>query len=238
MKKTVLIILVILVSSISFAQKSNAPSHGNWDELLKKYVSKEGNVNYKGIKSDASFKQYLKTLSNSSPNKSWSVNERLSFWINAYNAFTIELIIKNYPTKSIKNIKDPWGQNFIKIGGKAMSLNTIEHEILRKKFNEPRIHFAIVCASESCPNLLNRAFLPSTLVKQLDSQAKNFINDPTKNKIGVNAMELSLIFKWFKGDFTKKRSLTQFINKYWRNKAIISTKAKTSYLKYDWSLNE
>jgi len=238
MKKTVIIILVTLVSSFSFAQKSSAPNHNNWDELLKKHVTKEGKVNYKGIKSDVSFKEYLKTLSNSSPNKSWSVNERLSFWINAYNAFTIELILKNYPTKSIKNIKDPWDQKFIKIGGKTMSLNTIEHEILRKKFNEPRIHFAIVCASESCPKLLNQAFLPVTLAKQLDSQARSFINDPTKNKISVNSLELSLIFKWFKGDFTKKGSLNQFINKYWRNKAIISTKAKTSYLKYDWSLNE
>ena len=135
-------------------------NHSLWNDLLQKHVSVQGNVNYKGFKLDYSdLERYLQSLSDNIPNKSWSKAEKLSYWINAYNAYTIKLIIDKYPLKSIKDINRPWDQRFIKLGEKIYTLNDIEHEILRK-MNEPRIHFAIVCASISCPKLQNEAFTP------------------------------------------------------------------------------
>ena len=104
-------------------------------------------------------------MSANAPNDEWSIDAKKAYWINAYNAFTIQLILKNYPLKSIKDLKRPWGLSFIKIDGGKIALNTIEHEILRP-MGDPRIHFAIVCASKSCPKLLNYAYESETLDQQ------------------------------------------------------------------------
>lgn len=208
-------------------------SHTNFDELLQKNV-KNGVVNYEGFKSD-DFKNYLNTLSSAQPlNDNWSRNEKLAFWINAYNAFTIQLILNNYPLKSIRDIEKPWDQQFFKIGGVAYSLNHIEHEILRK-MKEPRIHFAIVCASYSCPVLLNKAYEASTLEVQLTNQTKAFLNDKKRNQLSVNNPKISKLFSWFKSDFTAKGSLIDFINTYADTK--INANATIEYLDYNWSLN-
>lgn len=184
-------------------------------------------------------------LSTNPPQGNWSRNDQLAYWINAYNAYTIQLIIRNYPLKSIKDIgskikipfvNTPWDIKFIRIGNKTYDLNNIEHDILRKKFNEPRIHFAIVCASVSCPKLLNEAYVGTRLNDQLAAQAREFINDPTRNKITPGKAELSPIFSWFKGDFTKKGSLQDFINQYATTK--ITAKTSLSNLDYNWNLNE
>ncbi|MFT6716812.1 MAG: hypothetical protein ACJA0Q_001460, partial [Saprospiraceae bacterium] len=168
--------------------------------------------------------------------KIWSKNEQLAFWINAYNAFTVKLILNNYPTKSINDLTKPWDEKFFSIGGIKMNLNHIEHKILRVKFKEPRIHFAIVCASFSCPKLSNKAFTAKNVQVQLATLTKGFVNDTKRNKITANKIEISEIFNWFKGDFTKKGSLIEFLNKYSNVK--INAKAKVSHLKYNWSLNE
>jgi len=115
-------------------------------------------------------------------------------------------------------------------------LSEVEHDILRKEFNEPRIHFAIVCASKSCPQLLNKAYEPENLEQQLTQQAINFVNDPTKNEIEIEEIRVSSIFKWFKKDFTKNGTLVEFIRQY--SKSDIRSDAKIKYLEYDWSLNE
>jgi hypothetical protein len=115
-------------------------------------------------------------------------------------------------------------------------LNNIEHDIIRKEFNEPRIHFAVNCASVSCPNLRNEAFVASRLNEQLDDQARKFINDKSKNNISANSAQLSKLFTWFKGDFTKEGTVVAFINKYGTVK--LSEKAKIDYLEYNWNLNE
>ncbi len=237
MKKIAFILLgaMFLINNID-AQKL---SHEKFDKLLKKYVSETGFVDYKGFKNDPLFKEYLNELSNHPPQPNWTKNEKLAYWINAYNAFTIQLIIDNYPVKSIKEIGgtfgSPWDIEFIQIGGRTYNLNQIEHEILRKQFNEPRIHFAIVCASVSCPKLRNEAYVPEKLNDQLNDQVKEFINDSSKNIISENSVKLSQIFNWFKSDFTKKGSLIDFLNRY--SKVKISPKAKISYLKYNWNLN-
>lgn len=214
-------------------------THQLWDELLSKHVSKNGRVNYKSFKTDhkklSNYIQNLGTLYSGNALKSFSKKEKLAFWINAYNALTIDLILKYYPVKSIKDIKKPWEQHLWKSVGIPFNLNDIEHKILRK-MNEPRIHFAIVCASVSCPKLLNEAFTASNLDEQLTKVTKDFLSDSERNSITENNLKLSKIFQWFAKDFKQNGSLIDFLNQY--TDVIISAKAKKSYKSYNWDLNE
>ena len=247
MKKKILILfsLTLFCFSLIYCQsfKKNI-AHTKWTALLKKYVNKNGDVNYKGfIKDSIALNTYLKLLSAHAPDLTFTKNERFAYWINAYNAFTVKLIVQNYPLKSIKDLgskatnNSPWDNPFFTIGGKIMTLNIIEHEILRKEFNDPRLHFAINCASYSCPKLLNTAFEPTRLDKQLDERAVDFINDTSKNIIAVNAVRLSSILLWYGTDFTKNGiSKIDYLNKY--SKTNINSTATVEYLKYNWSLNE
>ena len=242
MKQIILSVAFIFITIGSFAQKP--PSHQLWDKLLKQHVNESGLVNYKGFQKDkASLDSYLKTLSDNAPDKSWNENDQKAYWINAYNAFTVSLILKHYPVKSIKDIagkiykiNTPWDIRFITIGGKTYDLNNIEHGILRKKYNDPRIHFALVCASISCPKLRNEAYEGSQLDAQLEDAGKDFLNDNSKNKITAGKADLSKYFSWYKGDFTKSGSLVDFINKYSKTK--IGADTKIGSLDYNWSLNE
>lgn len=210
--------------------------HSVWDDLLKKYVVKGGSVNYKGLKQNSTtLRIYLKSLENHIPDSSWSKEEKLAFWMNVYNAYTVKIIIDNYPIKSIKDIKAPWDYRFIKIGKKWYTLNDVEHKILRK-MGEPRIHFGINCASFSCPPLLNKAFTPKNVNDELDKLAVTFINDTKRNTITTNKIEISKLFSWFGKDFKTQGSLIDFLNKY--SKITISPNALKSYKKYNWNLNE
>lgn len=210
--------------------------HTVWDDLLKKYVVKDGTVNYKGFKQNKStLRAYLKSLENQIPDSSWSKEEKLAFWMNVYNAYTVKIIIDNYPIKSIKDIKAPWDYRFIKIGKKWYTLNEVEHKILRK-MGEPRIHFGINCASFSCPPLLNKAFTAENVNDELDKLAVLFINDPKRNTITTNKIEISKLFSWFSKDFKTKGSLIDFLNKY--STTTIAPNALKSFKKYNWSLNE
>jgi hypothetical protein len=234
-------------SAPAVQNNNNVPvAHDAWDKLLQKHVSPSGKVNYQGFIYDSlELNKYLSLLSNSAPNNNWSSNEQKAYWINAYNAFTVQLIIRNYPLESIKDISfgvsvpmvnSPWDIKFIKIGNATYDLNNIEHGILRKRFDDPRIHFAIVCASESCPKLLNNAYVADKLDRQLDAQTVIFVNDITKNKISADKIEISKIFDWFQGDFTKKGSLIDFLNRY--SKTNINPKARVAYMDYSWKLND
>lgn len=241
--KLYLLFISVGVSSIGLTQEHL--KHESWTKLLSKYVSDEGNVNYAGIKKEEDkLDAYLKVLSENHPTESWKKDDQLAFWINAYNAFTVKLIVKNYPVKSIKDlggsiykVNTAWDIKFIKIGEETYDLNNIEHDIIRKEFEEPRIHFAVNCASVSCPKLRNEAYVGSKLDKQLDDQAKAFINDKTKNDIQAKSAKLSKIFRWFKGDFEKgKQSVEGFINKYATVK--ITKKTEIDFNDYLWDLNE
>jgi hypothetical protein len=210
--------------------------HKQWNDLLQKYVSSKGIVDYIGFKKDqVALQSYLEILSKNLPEKSWSKEAVLAYWINTYNAFTVKLILDNYPVKSIKKIDSPWDTAFFTLGNKKYSLGEVEHKILRK-MNEPRIHFAINCASYSCPNLSNEAYTEVKLEQQLTQAAKSFINDSSKNTIATNKANISELFDWFSGDFKKNGSVIEFINKY--SKVQINTKAKISYKEYNWNLNE
>ncbi|MGI8638314.1 MAG: DUF547 domain-containing protein, partial [Segetibacter sp.] len=233
MKSTLIILSCLLIAATAFAQK--APSHQQWDKLLKKHVKTSGLVDYKGFKKDQDeLNAYLKTLSDNAPQDNWSENDKKAFWINAYNASTVSLILKHYPVKSIKDIagkiykiNTPWDIQFITIGGKKYDLNNIEHGILRKKFDDARIHFALVCAAMSCPKLQRDAYTGDKINAQLDDAGKDFLNDQSKNRVGADKAELSNYFSWYKGDFTKKGSLADFINKYSKSKMNDKTKINT-----------
>jgi hypothetical protein len=223
---------------------SNVHAHAIWDELTRKYVSEDGFVNYKGfIKDSVKLNHYLKLLSANHPSASWNSDQRKAYWINAYNAFTIKLITKHYPLASIRElggaiykVNTPWDIKFIHIGDETYDLNNIEHAILRKEWNDPRIHAAINCASVSCPALLKGAYIADKLDQQLDAQMRRFVNDKTKNQMAKNELMLSKIFKWFSGDFKSvSTDLIGYINQY----AVIEVNqdAKISFSEYDWNLN-
>lgn len=218
------------------AVHASAFDHGAWDHLLQKHVTKGGQVDYAGFRNDPSLKVYLKSLSAAKPSAAWTVNERKAFWINAYNAFTVQLILDHPGVKSIKDIPDPWKTEFITIGGQKMDLDHIENVELRKNLDDPRIHFAIVCASRSCPMLWDHAYTADGLDKQLDDAACRFINDPSRNIIKGDNVQLSKVFDWFKDDFTKGRTLIQFINQYAASP--IPANTTVSFLEYNWGLND
>lgn len=246
MKNTIIFFLILF--SINSIAQPKVPSHELWNTLLKKNVSSSGKVNYKGFVTDSvKLNTYLKLLSGYKPNeKTWTASEQKTFWINAYNAFTVKLIVDNYPVKSINEVvtkmkittkTSPWDIKFIKIGNISYSLNNIEHEKLRKAFGDARFHFVLVCAAKSCPILLNEAYTADKLEMQLEKQTKLFLNDNVKNNISSNALKISKIFEWYADDFkSNKSSLIDFINKYVAVK--INPKASISYLEYSWDLNQ
>lgn len=224
-----------------------AIDHAAFDKLLKKHVSDKGLVDYKGFKADqTAFNQYLDMLSKNAPASSWSKQEQMAYWINAYNAYTIRLVLDHYPVQSIKDIGSkikipfvttPWAIKFFSIGGDKMSLDNIEHGTLRKKFDDPRIHFALVCASISCPRLRNEAYTAAKLDSQLDDQGRDFLNNPAKNKIGKSSAQLSRYFDWYKGDWSKNgQSVAKWVNKF--STAKMTDATPVTYLDYNWSLNQ
>ena len=162
MKKITSVLLFLAFSIITFAGVAEPKfDHSSWDKLLQKHVTDAGKVDYKGLMADrAELNDYLKKLADNSPTAEWGKAATMTYWINAYNAFTVELILRNAPLKSITEINNgkAWDLEFIEIGGKKYSLNNIEHDILRKRYKDARIHFAVNCASISCPKLNNSAF--------------------------------------------------------------------------------
>jgi hypothetical protein len=223
----------------------NPAQHTAWDLLLKKHVANNGMVDYAGfVKDKKALQQYLNYLSEHQPTDKWSNNEKLAYWINAYNAFTVKLIVDHYPLKSIKDIKkgipfinSVWDIPFISIGKEKVDLNYIEHTILRKEFKDPRIHAAINCASYSCPLLRNEAYTEARIDVQLEDAMRKFINDPQRNQIDKSSVRISKIFSWFSGDFKiNGASVIDYLNKYAKKR--IHHQAKITYLDYRWELNE
>jgi len=237
-------ILALVFMLIQQGMLFSQPSHAQWTSLLKKHVSESGAVNYKGLAQDRSeIDAYLNVLRKARPDESkWSRDEQLAYWINAYNAFTIELVLDHYPIKSIKDIaggligiNTPWDISFIHLQGKTFSLNDIEHHIIRKNFEDPRIHFALVCAAKSCPQLRRESYEASTLSAQLDDQGKLFLNDPSKNNVSPSKALLSPLFNWYGMDFKKSGTLAEWVSRY---SSVPLAKQRIEYGEYDWSLND
>ena len=247
LKLSIFLILLLMgsvhgVSPASRYTPNNKPEiefqidHSKWDILLKRHVDDAGNVDYKSFTKDIkALQNYLDYLAINRPVDGAPKPQKLAYYINLYNAATVKLILDNYPTKSIKNIKNPWGKDIVQMGDEKISLGDLEHKILRK-MDEPRIHFAINCASYSCPKLLNTAFTATNLENLLEQTAKDFINDPKRNVLTKEKASLSEIFNWYKKDFTKNGSLIDYLNQYADQK--LTSNTKISYLDYNWGLNE
>lgn len=241
------ILFAFFSCSVNPSMEGTEPNgHEAWNSLLQKHVSENGEVDYQGFKKDREkLSAYLEELTGNAPNEeNWSEAEQLAYWINLYNAFTIDLVLQHYPVESIKDIgskikipfvNTPWDIKFIEIDGKEYDLNNIEHGLIRKKYNEPRIHFALVCAAVSCPKLRNEAYTADKLDRQLEEQATEFINNPAYNKLGQDQLKVSKLFTWYKGDFTEG-SIIGYLNKYADEK--INADAEVSYMEYDWALND
>ena len=239
MKKVTGTVVLLLMSLFLFAGVSEPKiDHTPWDQLLQKHVSSNGNVNYEGFKSDIDrLNNYLVSISKIKPNTDWSRNETMAYWINAYNAYTIKLMLNNYPLKSIMDINGgkAWDLKFVEIEGEKYSLDNIEHDILRAKYFDSRIHFVVNCASISCPKLSNTAYFAEGLDQKLEKAAKEFINNSAQNTISSNKASVSKLFDWYKDDFTKNGTVKEYINKYSTTKL---TTDKISYKEYNWNINK
>jgi uncharacterized protein DUF547 len=226
--------------------------HTAFDELLKKHVVK-GMVDYEAFAQAGSFKDYLQSLDHADVAK-LGERERLAFWINAYNAYTIALVNKYEERGSIKNIaegigferaKGPWKQPVVQVGGKTYTLDEVENEIVRKQFHEPRVHFALVCAAMSCPLLRSEAYTGAKLDAQLDSQARSFILDDARGvwvDMDKAVVHASRIFEWYRNDFGGSdaavgRYLAQYHGDSPEKRLLLDRHFKMEYLDFDWTLN-
>lgn len=224
------------------------PGHRRWDQLLTRYVE-AGVVDYSGLREAGAgeLDGYLGELVALPSTDTLPQDEALAFWINAYNAWTVKLIVDNPGVGGIREIRmfrSPWRLRFIPMsasGAAAMSLDEIEHEVIRTRFRDPRIHMALVCASVSCPPLRSEAYVGDRLDAQLDAQARQFLADPARNSADAQArvLRLSPIFGWYVDDFTESGGVGAFVQRYGppelaRGAAEGWQVAPTGY---DWSLN-
>jgi hypothetical protein len=266
------LILLLIITSLLLTENQKRFDHTLFNDILQKYVI-DGWVNYKGIKSEKTkLDSYLKKLEqvDAKEFELWPKENQMTFWINAYNAITIEGILVNYPIKyggliarmrfpknSIRQIKNFWDTVFIKVMDREITLNNIEHDILRGQFQDPRIHFVLVCASIGCPLLENQAFTEFDLSQRLEKSTSDFINNTEKVLLNKeeNKLFLSSIFDWYKEDFESTpqlpaelttfpkeyRGVIAFILKYLpedQRLFILNNKPKIDFFGYSWALNE
>lgn len=228
--------------------------HHPYSMLLAKYTDATGMVNYsawKASKEDMrTLDHYLQTLSQANTSKPASREAKLAFWINAYNAVTIRGILREYPTSSIRDHTplvmgyNIWDDLKLIVGENRYSLNQMEHNILRK-MGEPRIHFAIVCASIGCPRLLAEAYTADRLEQQLLENTQYFFSDQSKFHADIKQkkIHISPILKWFGGDFgsnlaQRMKTISPYLPDPESRELAASGTASVSYLDYDWNLND
>jgi hypothetical protein len=206
-------------------------------------------IDYAAVKSDPSYAQALGVLAAARPEALGNASDRFAFWANAYNLLAIKAVIDHYPVASIKDggslLRPIWKQPIGEVAGKPYALDDVENGILRREFHEPRVHFAIVCASVSCPDLRAEPYDGSRLEAQLDDQARRFLANPRKGLLpgaDGNTAQVSSIFKWFRDDFAQTGGVAAFIRAHAdpaeQNKIFDLTDDGLSYLAYDWSLND
>jgi hypothetical protein len=213
---------------------SGRPNHSAWNALLQQYVSAGGQVNYSAWRNNmAPLEAYLADLAAWSPKGDWLRPEQMAYWINAYNAFTVKLMLDN-PTSSIQNLHGgkPWDVKWIRLGDRTYSLNEIENDILRPRYKDARIHFAVNCAAKSCPPLANRAFTAENLNRMLDQQTRNFINNDAFNTFAGGEARVSKIFDWYSSDFGDLRA---FLSRY--RSEPLGAETSIRFNDYDWALN-
>ncbi len=240
---TITLIVIIWIPIASIAIAKDVIDNSIYASLLEQYVV-NARVNYDGLKKDEiKLDNYLNLLS-STEVKTLSMNDQFAYYINTYNAFTLKLILTHYPgINSIKEIggffSNPWKKKFIPLQGRTVNLDYIEHQVLRPKFKDPRVHFAINCASKSCPPLRNEPYEAEKLENQLNDQVHDFINDKKYNYFKDDQLYLSKIFEWFKDDFNDNPLIffKQFADDDIKEKLSEKSNLKINYLKYNWALN-
>ncbi len=230
--------VILICTYIAIIPRSTTvqPDYSGYKEILKNTVTASGEVDYSSIIRNykSQLDQFLNQLA-SVKSDELDNDQRLAFWINTYNAFTIKLITEHWPVKSIKDIADgkPWDKVEISLNGKEYSLNQIENEIIRTQFNDARIHFAINCAAVSCPPLLNEPYYGNKLNEQLDERTRKFINNIKYNQLSQVSLNLSQVFSWYQHDFN---GVISFIKKY--SEKNINKNASIRFNVYDWAIND
>ena len=216
--------------------------HDSFDQVLKAHVQ-DGVVNYAGIKNDANFTKYVELIAETNPDSFKTEQEKLAFWINAYNALAIKGILDGLSPSSFFGRVTFFKTTDYRVGGRDINLYDLERDIIIP-FGEPRIHFAIICASMSCPKLRSEVWLASKLEQQFEDNAIDFLNDTSKNNFDrkKKRANLSKIFDWFDKDFkdhsgTVQKYVAQYLNDKELAKEVVEKKYKIKYLKYDWNLN-
>ena len=269
------IIFLFAGGALGSCYAEDSPQHFGYEDyalVLETYVDDNDMVNYKGLKSNrGQLDAFAERLDKLQPEvyDAWDDEHKIAFWINAYNGFTLKAIIEHYPIKSsffrarrypknsIRQIKGVWDKLEFSVMGRKRTLDEIEHEILRKKFTEPRIHMALVCAAMGCPPLRNEPYTGTRLSEQLDDQTRRFLKDPLKFRLDrkKERVYISSIFKWFGKDFISaygandklkeysetKRAVLSFMIRYLDKETqeyIAAQELSVKHLDYDWSLNE
>ena len=252
----------LLGASAGLAQ-TPAPDHGpngvhaSWDRLLKTYVKPSADgvtrVDYAAFKRGGhkDLKAYIASLQKADPTSLGS-KDAYAYYVNLYNAKTIDIVLDHYPVKSIKDISlgggllasvtgGPWKAKVVEVNGKALSLDDIEHGILRKKYKDPRVHYAVNCASIGCPNLATEAYTGDKLNTQLDAGAKAYVNNPRGFRFDGNKLTASSIYDWFQEDFgATEQGVIEHARQYAEPKLAAKLKTATSIadFDYDWRLND
>lgn len=258
-------LLLTLLLSCGVASAAFDQRHTAWDALVRKHVVPIDNglatqVHYAAFKRErVQLKGYLDALSavTQAEFNGWSKPDQLAFLINAYNAFTVELILTRYP--ELESIQDfgkffnnPWKKKFFTLFGKPATLDEIEHGLIRAEgvYDDPRIHMAVNCASVGCPALRNEAYVGARLDEQLEDAVKRFLSDHSRNRVSRGTLEVSKIFDWYGKDFARgfrgARSLEVFFAAYAAQltdkpedlQRVREGKARIKFLDYDWALND
>jgi len=237
MKNILLAALLFFAVLISGFSQDTANFFSKTDAFLKTHV-KDGRVDYEAIKENPAALNALVEMAKGISVSKDDAAEYQAFWINGYNLLVIKSIVENYPLKSPLDVGGFFDKTKCNIGGENITLNDIENKLLRENFPaEPRFHFVLVCGGLGCPPIIDQVYLPDTLDAQLERQTKLSLNDPNFIQVNKNKAKISQIFEWYKGDFIQNgQSLVDFINTYRTEKLPEDT--KTSYYKYDWTLNE
>jgi len=221
--------------------------HSAFEALLRRHV-RDGLVDYDAFARSSSFRAYLSSLETARPEE-WEKSERLALWINAYNAWTIEQVNRHRERDSIRNIRratdGPWSERMVRAAGRELTLDELEHEIIRKQFDEPRIHFALVCAALSCPPLRSEAYAGARLDDQLEDQARSFLlRSAQANRVDAAAATVwvSPVLVWYRADFGgTDQALGRFIARYWpegpERTLLLSGRFRLRETEYDWTLN-
>ncbi|MDH3558750.1 MAG: DUF547 domain-containing protein [Deltaproteobacteria bacterium] len=251
MTRTLSTFVLLLYISLWFIPGVSAGTfdHSKFDQALKKYVDDKGLVDYNSIAKDSGFSEYVQSLQTARVEE-FSRDGQLAFWINGYNAVTIDKVIKKKPKKSVRETFIPGVWTATKfftsrehiVAGKRLSQDDIEHEILRKQFKDPRIHFAIICASMGCPPLPRLAYTEENVQTRLEEETRKYLNSPRGTRIdrAENTLHVSKLFDWFATDFIQKSGSTLAFMRLYLNEETLSFLERDpmiSYLEYNWALN-